>query len=451
MKKLKQIMIFAVLAVFLIGCSKPKSESEEKTVTQSPNQTNDEQQHKIKVVYIDWGEKNSTHLKAAKEEFEASHPNVTIQLSPVVGNTGDYNTKTSLMLQSDETIDIMFLDSFQVPSLVSAGYLAELPVNQWSDWDEHYYDNVKQGVMVDGSVYAIPISTDTRGLYYNIDVLNQAGIETPWNPKSWRDILDSVKKLHDNDVKYPLWMFASAAQGESTSIQTVEMLLSGTDDWLYQDGKWVVNSQGMLDTLSFVQELVDMGIYTSAELGQMLDRNAWQTGVELFPATKDIGIYLDGNWRGTDWETAIPEGTTEKIGITPMPKQNGDGFTSMSGGWTFAVSHLSENKNLAFEFLQVAMNCEHSMTYANLIGSMTPRKDTKDLSDYKALNTYRYTMSDYLQFTHYRPGNDYYTAVSTELQQAIESVITSQKTAEQAANDYTDNVKQLVGKGNYTE
>ncbi len=44
-----------------------------------------------------------------------------------------------------------------------------------------------------GKIYAVPLSVDTLGLYYNKDLFNQAGITAP--PATWNDFVEDVKKL----------------------------------------------------------------------------------------------------------------------------------------------------------------------------------------------------------------------------------------------------------------
>lgn len=394
--------------------------------------------------YTEW-------LEDAKKEFEKIYPDVTVKLSRLLSTEGDYNTKTSLMLQTDDTVDVMVVDSFLVPSLVAPGTLSSLPVSDWKDWNEQYPANVKEGMTINGEVYAIPYTTDTRGLYYNVKVFEKAGLSVPWEPKSWDEVLITAEKLHEAGIAYPIWMNGSKAQGEGTTMQTFEMLMAGTDDWIYENGKWVVKAKGLTDTLKFIQSVYDMGIYDNNELGTMLDANGWQTLNVKMPESKEIGIVLDGSWKSGDWMKGLPDTYADVIKITPLPNQKGDGYVSMSGGWTLAISALSKHKETAFNFIKVATNKENIISFTTNGGDMSVRKDVVSDDRYISQNSYRAEMSNYTEFTKFRPGVDLYPSISIEIQAAVESVIVGQKTAEEAAEKYAKNVKELAGDGNWIE
>ncbi len=390
-------------------------------------------------------------LEAAKAEYEKTYPGRTVELSRMSSNEGDYNTKTSLMLQSDDSIDVMIVDSFLAPSLVASEGLAELPVDSWSDWAEQYPDNVKDGMTFDGKVYAIPYTTDTRGLYYNKKIFEEVGIDMPWEPKSWQEVLDTVEVLHEAGIEYPIWMNGSKAQGEGTTMQTFEMLLAGTDDWLYEDGKWVVTSDGLKDSLGFLESIQTMGIYDNTELATMLDANSWQVLNQKFPESKEVAICLDGNWKSGDWMKALPDAYEETIAITPMPNRDGDGYASMSGGWTMAISDMSDVKEEGFDFIKIALNKKNILEFTLAGGDMAVRKDVAQDQAYIDQNIYRAAMTSYTEFTKFRPGVEAYPAVSIEIQSAVESVITGQATAEEAMETYAKNVESIVGDGEYVQ
>lgn len=439
-KKIISIMLILTV-VTLAGCAKSDGRTSGGTEIKT-----------IKVAYKEHGTNANTNwIEGAKAEFEKLYPNVKVELSKILSNEGDYNSKTALILQSDDSVDVLLVDSFLVPSFVAAENLDPIPVNQWDEWDTQFSGNIKDGMSIGGNVYAVPISTDTRGLYYNIDVFKKAGISVPWSPASWNDVLDAIQKLHDAGVKYPIWMNGSKAQGEGTTMQTFEMLISGTNDWIFEDGKWVVKADGFTDSLKFIQSIYDMGIYDNTELATMLDANGWQTLNAKMPEGNDIGIALDGNWKGADWIKASPDNHYDMIKVTPMPKQAGDGFTSMSGGWTLGIPSLSKNKDLAFDFIKVACNKDNLVAYSDYSGDMTPRKDVANDNIYKEANIYRYDMSAYTEFTNFRPGEELYPSVSAEIQAAVEAVITGQMSAEDAVAEYAKNVKKIVGEGSWIE
>jgi multiple sugar transport system substrate-binding protein len=391
-------------------------------------------------------------LEQAKAQFEAADPNVTVKLLCLPSTEADYNTKTALTLQTDNSVDVMVTDSFLVASLVGSDCLAPLDVSHWADWNTRYPESIRASQTINGKVYAVPYTTDTRGLYYNAKTLEKAGIKLPWQPESWADILDAVKKLHAAGVAYPIWMNASKAQGEGTSMQTFEMLLSGTNDWLYENGKWVTKSKGFTDSLKFIQSLRDMGIYTNMNLATMLDANGWQVLPEKFAKGSDVGILLDGCWKGADWINALGAGKVQDVvKVVPMPKQNGSGSTSMSGGWTLAVSKLSGHKDVALEFIKLAVNKENMVFFTTKGGDMTVRSDVGSDPRYMNLNYYRTAMTPYIAWTRFRPAVDGYPSVSIEIQTAVESVISGQKTAEEAAAVYNADVRKIVGKGNFIE
>lgn len=107
-----------------------------------------------------------------------------------------------MALQSKDTApDIVCEDTFYLPSDVAAGNLTNLDdyVKGWDDWTGgKFYENVKSGVTANGSVYAIPYTADSRGIWYNKDVFAQAGLPTDWQPKPGRIFWMHVRRSRRN-------------------------------------------------------------------------------------------------------------------------------------------------------------------------------------------------------------------------------------------------------------
>jgi multiple sugar transport system substrate-binding protein len=207
----------------------------------------------------------------------------------------------------------------------------------------------------------------------------------------------------------------------------------------------------MISALGFLERIQDMGIYSNSDLAVMLDANSYRVLNEKFPLTGEVGIVLDGNWKGADWINALGDTATDVIAVTPMPNEKGDGFSSMSGGWTLGISPLSKKQDIAFAFIQTAVDKEGSLALVNMTGDMTVRKDVVSEPSYMSFNPYRAVMSSFTEFTKFRPGVDAYPSVSIEIQTAVESVVSGQMTAAEAASVYARNVKSIVGDGNWIE
>ena len=41
----------------------------------------------------------------------------------------------------------------------------------------------------------VPDDTDTRGIWYNKQLLQKAGIPVPWQPKTWADVIAAARKI----------------------------------------------------------------------------------------------------------------------------------------------------------------------------------------------------------------------------------------------------------------
>ena len=157
---------------------------------------------KLIVAYKD---SDSTGAKYMEQWINSTYENwadkdkVDLELQPIVANDSDYATKIQVEMQDKDTCpDIFFEDTFQLNTDVAAGYVADITdkVNAWDEWDSSFIEALKEGTKgSDGQTYAVPVSTDVRGLWYNKDVMEEAGLGRDWQPESWQDILDACAAI----------------------------------------------------------------------------------------------------------------------------------------------------------------------------------------------------------------------------------------------------------------
>lgn len=437
----------AMITSLLTGCSSKNGNS-----TQEADGTG---KPKLTIAYIDTnddGDGNSQYKQIMKAYNNWSKKDeVKLDLEPIIATDSDYFTKMQLELSNQSTCpDIFWEDTFQLNADVQARYVANITdkVSTYEDWKTDYIEAVKESVTgADGNIYAIPASTDLRGLWYNKDVLEQAGMGREWQPETWDDILEACRAIKENcdDDVVSMWFPCSTADGEGTSMQTYEMLLYGTGERLVDDstGVWTVSSPGMIDTLNFVKTIFDEDM--GGSISERLDTNSWMYAVDYLSKGK-LGIYLDGSWayrnftEGSSYEME----DFSDLGFAKMPLQNGGGNITLSGGWSWAIPEKSDQQDLAFEFITEMMKPENYIEYLMGSGNLGTR-DMSTYDEYTARPFYK-EFTEALKSAAYRPHDENYSQVSAYIYQMIDSLVRSDVSVDDAIKTFTKGVEGVVGK-----
>ncbi len=403
----------------------------------------------IKVLYFDTEtEDNTRWLSVAVAHFERTHPTVKVLLSPVYGNETDYANRLQLSLKSDPSIDVILFDGARLRSFIHSGYLVGFMADTWPDWISRFPGKTKETVGYNGLDWAMPVSLEVQGLFYNANAFRRAGIPVPWHPDSWEDVAKAARALK-GITEYPLWVPGSSAQSESTTLQTFGTLLSGTGDWMYENGKWITASQGMLDSLRFLYGLYQTdSIEDNLARSVMLSRHTIDTLARKLNAG-EIGMLLHSCRLGPAIQRTT--GDYEKtILVTPMPRKNG-GPTSVTGSWMLGISNLSANKFISFEFLKSALSPEVQTVSCTLRGDIPVRRDVEAAESWRTDNFYASSMSDYLYFSRFRPEGAEYPQLSHLISIAVESVITGTRTPETAMAEFAKAASLIIGESRREE
>lgn len=411
----------------------------------------------IEIAWRGTGESDNIkrYLEEFKEEFEAENTDIEVVLAPVTASEGDYFSKLGLMMQSSETApDIVSEDTFILNADANAGYLLNLDdyVANWEDWGQ-FIENIKNGVTgEDGSVYAIPTTTDSRGIWYNKEVFAAVGLPEDWQPASWEEIYEAAETIKEQapDV-IPFTMNVARVNGEATSMQTLEMLLYGTGETLYEDGKWNVNGEGFVKSLQFIDEIMNqrqlgpsLSIALNSTYGSVIMQDQFPNG--------NVGMVLDGSWNiGNYTEGAVAELEDPEavLGFALFPTSDGQepGTVTMAGGWSWAIAQNSENHEEAWRVIQAMSTEESQARRAVLEGTLTVRSDSGEDEAYTQ-KPFIDLATAALENSYFRPKNDLYPNVSIAIQEAVESVATGTATPEEAAENYKRAVIEIVGEEN---
>ena len=158
--------------------------------------------------------------------------------------------QSSTMIQNNQAPDILNLNAYASYAKDGLLYNSDevLPAAAKSDILDTF---VKYGTY-QGKFYGFPDLSSARAFFYNKTLFKQAGIAKP--PKTWAELEADAKKitaLGNGNVGYALPLGPEESQGEFSM-----WLFNNGGDWK-TDGKWVINSDKNVQTLTFMKKLAD--------------------------------------------------------------------------------------------------------------------------------------------------------------------------------------------------
>jgi multiple sugar transport system substrate-binding protein len=383
---------------------------------------------------------------------------VKVELVEFGGSDEQLKEQYALDLSVGSGYDIMSFDGFWVPEFVGAGLLKPLEevagpeVNDWEGWG-HISPGIQAILGYQGKVYGLPMGTDVRQIFYRTDLFQQAGIEVPWQPASWEEILEAARALKDAGVSIPIQLNAGTPMGEATTMQGWFMALLGGGHHLYdfEQNKWIVSSPGILDALNLYKT-----IYVDEELGdarmQLLQDGRNRSFVEFRDG--NVGMLVEGDWF---WRSVIAPGSetgienrNEIVSWAKMPAKepgagfNGQDFVTISGGTGWVINPNTEHPAEAWALLSYMSGEDPARAFE----LMQPRISFRDDVPVAGDPVMTAMAEALLPLTTVRPMLPEYPQVSIEAQLMTERVVSGEMSPEEAMQAFDDAVTELVGEEN---
>jgi multiple sugar transport system substrate-binding protein len=208
-------------------------------------------------VWEGYTQAESTAIKALANQFNASHPNITV--TPQFYGNNDYALQKVLAaIAGGKPPDISYLYGSNAaniagsPGLVTLNkYISADPSFGWSN----FYPSERKVATVNGKIVGIPALVDNLALVYNKKLFAQAGIAPPTANWTWSDFENAAVKLTDPSKKQFGWAYVNDAS-EDTVWRFWAMLWQAGGSILSPDGKQAAfNSAAGVKALTLLQTL----------------------------------------------------------------------------------------------------------------------------------------------------------------------------------------------------
>jgi ABC-type glycerol-3-phosphate transport system substrate-binding protein len=227
-------------------------------------------------------------------------------------------------------------------------------------------------------VWGLPLSMDALVLYYNKDLLANAGIVTP--ATTWTDFTAQAQKMTKFDESTGNILISGAAIGTSTNVtrdfDIVSLLMmQNLAPMLDENGQASFNKRPP-EVAEGIPALGVLEYYTQFA-SPLYPNYSWN---DKMPESLDafingqVGYFLGYNYQRATIEARAPK---LKFDIAPVPQVGPAQKVNYANYWVEVVSKKTKNKDYAWDFIQFAAKEENALKFVTQNSKPTALRSAK--------------------------------------------------------------------------
>ncbi|OED40746.1 sugar ABC transporter substrate-binding protein [Chromatiales bacterium (ex Bugula neritina AB1)] len=270
------------------------------------------------------------------------------------------------------SFDIMFIGAYETPIWGAKGWLT--PLDDFAndaDYDfEDIFELVRNGLSADGSVYAVPLYSETSFTFYRKDVFEKAGIAKPTEQITYDEFAEIVAKVHDPDNGvYGTCQRGKAGWGENMAFVGTLANAFGAR-WFDMDWKPQLDSAEWNNAITYYVDLMNnYGPPGASANGHNENRALFKDG--------KCATWVDATSAAGDVYNPDTSSVADKTDFFQAPKQVTDKGTGWFWSWALAIPKSSTKTDVAKDFLKWATSKEYFTTVGETKGWVSVPSGTR--------------------------------------------------------------------------
>jgi len=252
------------------------------------------------------------------------------------------------------SFDIMFIGAYETPIWGALGWLA--PLDDFAK-DEKYdlkdiFQLVRNGLSAKGSLYAVPLYSETSFTYYRTDLFKKAGITVPKEQITYDQFKEMAAKLHDpkNGI-YGTCQRGKAGWGENMAFVGTMANAFGAR-WFDMDWKPQLTSPEWKAAITYYVDLMQKyGPPGPTGNGHNENRALFKDG--------KCATWVDATSAANDIRNPKNSKVADTTDFFQAPKQVTDKGTGWFWSWALAIPASSKKIDVAKDFLKWATSKEY--------------------------------------------------------------------------------------------
>lgn len=287
---------------------------------------------------------------------------------------GDIWTKNTAAIAAGNPPDLVVQDIWSVNYRASLGQTE--PITDYIANDDNmdlslFQDNVAAAMQYEGETYALPFNIDTRLVYYDKAVLDEAGID-PESIDTWDDFQQAAFDISEGSIEEGWDRIGFAPEFGNGAIDTwLASSNKGQNPFftLEDDGSftWHVDSQENIDAFNYQQEFHD---YYGMDAIQAKQAD-YSSGMKDPLISGEVGFVVNT----VAYAGYLEENSDIDYGTIPIPEKNeGDGHWVNGGGFVFEIPKGAENADGGYALMSYMAQDESQYIWSNGTGDMSANK-----------------------------------------------------------------------------
>lgn len=377
-------------------------------------------------------------FKEAIRRYEEEHPNVKISVEIIPGDSRD--EKLNIALKSNSLPDIMFESTFTMSSFVYKNAIIPLDDIITDEDRADISEGMWENCSAEGHVFCYPFSHQPGTLVYNANMFREAGLDeyiggeydiVTWSVEDFETILRTLKEKLPN--VYPLSLYAKNNQADTWTLAYLRMF---GNEFFDDSNRLIVNQESGVKAVQFLKDLYDEGLTVAgAESLSSNDCNA------LFINGQVAVSFTNNILLGTQMQEMKEMDPDTDIRLANIPAEKDPlTFTYVTGGMAMNTGDPVRMEE-AKKFIQY-FSTDPELVVASKNGLPVRSSVTEQVKDEMPyLEAFNENAKYLFDFSRNIAG---YTELRNVLFPELQALLTGEKTAQEAMDDYVANGNAVI-------
>jgi sorbitol/mannitol transport system substrate-binding protein len=285
--------------------------------------------------------------------FEQANPDIKVKWVTLEEGVLRQRVTTDIATKGGQ-FDIMTIGMYETPIWGKKGWLQELKPDAAYDVDD-LLPAMRQGLSVDGKLYAAPFYGESSMLMYRKDLADKAGVKFAERP-TWDQVKDLAAKIHNPPNVYGICLRGKPGWGDNMAFLTTLANTYG-GQWFDMSWKPQLESKPWKDAINFYVDLLNKYGPPGSSA------NSFNEILALFNEGK-CGMWVDATIAASFISDPKQSKVADKVAFAQAPMAVTPKGANWLWAWALAIPAGSKNQEAAQKFIAWATSKE----YINLVG-----------------------------------------------------------------------------------